>query len=54
MFVITKEDNEKVSKVIRFPKYLIEQIKKETKKNNISFTKFVVEACIYALDNIDK
>lgn len=52
MFKITKE--EKITKCIRFPKYLIEQIKKETRKNNISFTKFVIEACIYALDNIDK
>lgn len=52
-FVITK-DNEKENKIIRFPKDLIKRIDKETKKNNISFTKFVIEACKYALENIEK
>lgn len=44
----------KITKCIRFPKYLIEQIEKETKKDEISFTKFVIEACKYALENIEK
>lgn len=52
MFKIEKE--EKVLKNIRFPKSLIERIEKETKQNNISFTKFVIEACLYALNNIDE
>ncbi len=52
-FVIVK-DNEKILKNIRFPKSLVKRIEKETKKNDISFTKFVVEACKYALDNIEK
>lgn len=52
MFKIIKE--EKVLKNIRLPKSLVKRIVKETKKNNISFTKFVIEACIYALDNMDK
>lgn len=52
-FIIEKDD-EKKNKVIRFPKYLIEQIEKETKKDEISFTKFVIEACKYALENIEK
>ncbi len=30
------------------------KIENETKKNNITFSKFVIEACIYALENMDK
>lgn len=49
MFKIERE--EKVLKSIRFPKSLVRIIEKEAKKNKVSFTKFVVEACIYAIDN---
>ncbi len=52
MFKIEKE--EKVAKVIRFPSSLVSKIEKQAKKSGVSFTKFVVEACIYALENIDK
>lgn len=51
-FVITKDD-EKRNKVIRFPRDLIEQIEKEATKKKISFTRFVILACIYALDNME-
>ena len=36
---------------IRFPKELWNKINKE--KGNVSFNKFVVEACIYALENME-
>ncbi len=52
MFKIEKE--EKIAKVIRFSKELHKEIEKESKKNKISFTKFVIEACIYALENMEK
>lgn len=52
MFKIEKE--EKILKNIRFPNSLIKRIEKEARKNNISFTKFVIEACLYALNNIDE
>lgn len=52
MFKIIKE--EKVLKNIRFPKELVKRIEIKAKKNNISFTKFVIEACKYALENIEK
>lgn len=52
MFKVEKE--EKVLKNIRFPKNLIKKIEKEARKNNISFTRFVILACIYALDNSEK
>ena len=40
-------------KTIRFPKELIEEINKAT-NNKITFSQFVIDACIYALDNLDK
>lgn len=52
-FVITKNES-KENKVIRFPKDLVRKIEKEARKNKISFTKFVILACKYALDNMDK
>ena len=36
---------------IRFPKSLWERVNKE--KGSISFTKFVIEAIKYALDNLE-
>ena len=52
MFKIEKEDK-KLTKAIRFPSSLIAKIENEAKKNKVTFTKFVIEACIYALENID-
>lgn len=51
MFKINKE--EKVLKNIRFPKSLVRKIDKRAKENKVSFTKFVVLACLYALDNME-
>lgn len=51
-FVITK-DEAKENKGIRFPKDLIKKIDKEASKNKISFTKFIILACIYALENME-
>lgn len=48
-FKIEKE--EVVFRNIRFPKELFAKINKE--KGNNSFTKFVVEACKYALENLE-
>ncbi len=43
-----------VNKCIRFPINLTEQIKKEATKNNVTFSKFVMEACKFALNSMDK
>ncbi len=53
MFKI-KEEDKKITKGVRFPSSLILKIEKETKKNKITFSKFVIEACIYALENMDQ
>lgn len=54
MFKIEKEETEKVIRTIRFSKKLNEKIETEAKKNEVSFSKFVMEACIYALENIEE
>jgi len=51
-FKLEKKQEEVVFRNIRFPKELFEKINKE--KENISFTQFVLQACIYALKNLEK
>ena len=48
-----KAKEETNNKCIRFPKVLINKINKATDKK-ITFSQFVIEACNYALDNMDK
>jgi len=47
----TKEETN--NKCIRFPKELIAKINKATDKK-ITFSQFVIDACNFALDNMDK
>lgn len=47
-----KSKEESTNKCIRFPKKLIKEINKAT-NNKITFSKFVIDACQFALDNID-
>ncbi len=53
MFKIKQEDK-KITKGIRFPRELVFKIEKQAKKNKVTFSKFVIEACLYALENMDK
>ena len=41
------------NKTIRFPIPLINKIENKINKKNISFSKFVIQACEYALENIE-
>lgn len=43
-----------IVKAIRFSRELNKKIEKEAKRNKVSFSKFVVEACKYALDHMEK
>ncbi len=52
MFKIEIKKELSANKCIRFPNDLLEQIKKQAQDNNITFSKFVILACEYALDNI--
>ncbi len=54
MFKIEKEDKEKIVRTIRFSKEIDKRIVEEAKRNKISISKFVVKACTYALDNMEK
>lgn len=48
-----KKKEESTNKCIRFPKKLISKINKVTGKK-ITFSQFVIEACNYALENLEK
>ena len=47
----TKKESE--NKTIRFPVPLIERINNAIKNKNISFSAFVIQACEYALSELD-
>ena len=53
-FKINKIDNENRIKSIRFSKDLEKKIMNISNRNKISFSKFVIEACLYALDNLEE
>lgn len=49
-----KPKKETENKTIRFPLSIIERINETIKNQNVSFSSFVIQACEYALNNIDK
>ena len=51
-FKIEKDVEEYIFRNIRFNKELFDRINKV--KGNVTFTKFVIEAVKYAIDNMDK
>ncbi|MFV0275530.1 MAG: YlcI/YnfO family protein [Bacilli bacterium] len=52
-FQIRPNRKETENKTIRFPIPLLEKIDIAIKDNNVSFSKFVIQACEYALSNMD-
>lgn len=52
MFKIRDNKIETENKTIRFPLPLINKIEEEIKGKNVSFSKFVIQACEYALENM--
>lgn len=53
-FNLNIEKRETINKCIRFPKKLIKEIEKVSRQNNITFSRFVIEACKYALNDMEK
>ena len=53
MFQIKPDKKETENKTIRFPVSLIEQIDQVIQANNVSFSGFVIQACEYALKNME-
>ena len=54
MFKIKDNKIETENKTIRFPLPLISRIERKIVGKNVSFSKFVIQACEYALDNMEE
>ena len=52
-FQLKTNKKESENKTIRFPSPLIEKIESAIKNQDVSFYSFVIQACEYALENID-
>jgi predicted HicB family RNase H-like nuclease len=53
-FQIKPNKKESENKTIRFPLELIEQINQAIKGEDVSFSNFVIQACQYALDDLQQ
>ncbi len=53
-FQIRPNKKESENKTIRFPLELINKINQAIEGNDVSFSNFVIQACQYALDNMEK
>lgn len=52
-FQIKPNRKETENKTIRFPIPLIDKIEKAIQGQNVTFSRFVIQACEYALNNLD-
>lgn len=52
-FQIKSDRKETENKTIRFPISLVEQIENAIKNHDVTFSGFVIQACEYALENMD-
>lgn len=52
-FKVRSEKNDSVNKTIRFPQGLNERISQIAQQNDTTFTSVVLQACEYALSNMD-
>lgn len=52
-FQIKSDRKETETKSIRFPLELTERIEQAIKGNDVTFSGFVIQACEYALDNME-
>ena len=52
-FHIQPEPSGTVNKTIRFPIELVEEIEQVIIKNHVSFSGFVIQACTYALNQLE-
>ncbi len=54
MFKINKDfRSANVSRTVRFPEQMFEELNTTAAKNDISFNLLVLQCCRYALDNLD-
>jgi len=52
-FKIKPDKKESENKTIRFPMDLVQDIEKAIKNRDVSFSSFVIQACRFALENMD-
>lgn len=52
-FTIKSDKKETENKTIRFPVSLVEEIESVIKNHDVTFSGFVLQACEYALENMD-
>ena len=52
-FKIKPNRKETENKTVRFPIPLIEKIEKVITNNDVTFSSFVIQACEYALENME-
>lgn len=52
-FQLKENRKETENKTIRFPVPLINRIENAIQNQNVTFSSFVLQACEYALDNMD-
>ena len=53
-FRLNSDRKETENKTIRFPLPLIEEIEKNIEMKDCTFSGFVIQACRYALDNVEE
>lgn len=53
-FKLNMEKKESENKTIRFPLPLIKEIEKVLEGTELTFSKFVIQACEYALNNMEQ
>ncbi len=53
-FQIKPDRKETENKTIRFPITLIKQIEETIRQHDVTFSGFVIQACEYALKNMDR
>jgi len=52
-FQLKPNKKETENKTIRFPVSLIEKIEVAIRNKNVTFSRFVIQACEYALENLE-
>lgn len=53
-FQLKSNRKESKNKTIRFPLSLMEKINKAIENREVTFSSFVIQACEYALENMEK
>lgn len=53
-FQLKENKKETENKTIRFPVPIIDRIEYAVRNQDVSFSRFVIQACEYALDNMEE